>query len=145
MTEMNFGARLGQLREAFAESQQHMIEARQRLGALSAKAESRDGSIVVVLDSAGQIGQLTFRGDFYRDLDGPELSRRILAVVAEAQGQLRRSVAELMPRMPWSDLSAEEMLDPKTDITKMLPDDLFEFGGSVKGQPKTQKKRGRNG
>jgi DNA-binding protein YbaB len=127
---MDLGARLQQLRSAFAESQQEMVEARRRLGALTSRAESRDGSIMVIVDSTGQITQLVFRGDSYRDLDSEELSRQILAVVGEAQAQMRRSVMELMPRSPWGGLSAEEMLDPDTDLSAMLPDDLFSPAGS---------------
>jgi DNA-binding protein YbaB len=129
MTEMDFGARLQQLRSSFAESQQQMLEARHRLSALTAKAEYRDGSILVILDAQGQITQLTFRGDSYRDLAPEELSRRILSVVADAHAQLRRSVAELMPRSPWGGLSIEEMLDPSTELSQMLPDDLFAAPG----------------
>lgn len=126
--ESNLGERLQQLRNAFAESQQQMLEARRRLAALTARAEYRDGSIVVVLDAQGQIAELTFRGDSYRDLDREELSRRILSVVGEAHAQLRRSVTEHMPRSPWGGLSVEEMLDPSTELTRMLPEDLFSVG-----------------
>lgn len=125
MFEIDLGTRLQELRSAFAESQQQMIEARRRLGAVTAKAECRDGSILVILNAQGQITQLTFRDDSFRDLEPEELSRRILSVVSDAHAHLRRSVAELMPRSPWSDLSAEEMLDPKTDLTQLLPESLF--------------------
>jgi DNA-binding protein YbaB len=125
MLEIDMGARLQELRSAFAESQQQMIEARRRLNAVTARAEYRDGSILVILNAQGQITQLTFRGDSYRDLEPEELSRRILSVVSEAHGYLRRSVAELMPRSPWSGLSAEEMLDPQTDLSRLVPEGLF--------------------
>ena len=128
MFEIDLGTRLQELRSAFAESQRQMIEARRQLGALTAKAEYRDGSILVILDAQGQITQLTFRGDSYRDLEPEELSRRILSVVSEAHGHLRRSVAELMPRSPWGGLSAEEMLDPRTDLSRLLPESLFATG-----------------
>lgn len=144
MTEMDLGARLQQLRSAFAESQQQMVEARRQLGALTSRAESRDGSIMVTVDSTGQITQLVFRGDSYRDLESEELSRRILAVVGEAQTQLRRSVTELMPRSPWGGLSAEEMLDPNADLGAMLPDSLFSTTGSdvTDSQRKAHGRRG---
>jgi DNA-binding protein YbaB len=128
MFEIDLGARLQELRNAFAESQQQMIEARRRLGALTAKAEYRDGSILVILNAQGQIAQLTFRDDSYRDLEPEELSRRILSVVSDAHAHLQRSVAELMPRSPWGGLSAEEMLDPQTDLSRLLPEDLFATG-----------------
>lgn len=144
MMESNLGERLQQLRSAFAESQQQMIEARQRLAALTAKAEYRDGSIVVVLDAQGKIAELTFRGESYRDLNPEELSRRILSVVGDAHAQLRRSVTELVPRSPWGDLSIEEMLDPSTELTRMLPEDLFSVGTDSRAANRT-KGRGRRG
>jgi DNA-binding protein YbaB len=146
MLEIDLGARLQELRSAFAESQQMMIEARRQLAALTAKAEYRDGSIVVVLDAQGQITQLTFRGDSYRDVEPEELSRRILSVVSDAHAHLRRSVAEMMPRSPWSGLSAEEMLDPQTDLSRLLPESLFATGtggGSDTGSDNSGRTKGR--
>jgi DNA-binding protein YbaB len=149
MMEIDLGTRLHELRSAFAESQQQIIEARRKLGAVTAKAEYRDGSILVILDAQGQITQLTFRGDSYQDLEPEELSRRILSVVADAHAQLRRSVAELMPRSPWGGLSVDEMLDPQTDLSRMLPDSLFATpGAAATGAPAAgarSKGRGRRG
>jgi hypothetical protein len=108
-----------------------MIEARRPLSTLTAKAEYRDGSIMVILNAQGQIAELTFRGDSYRDLEPEELSRRIISVVSDAHGHLQRSVAELIPRSPWGGLSAEEMLDPQTDVSRLLPESLFSTGAGA--------------
>lgn len=142
MRDINLGGRIEELRSAMAASQQQMIEARDRLNTLTARAESRDGRILVVLNSQGQIATLTFRGDAHRDLTGPELSERILSVVGEANARLRRNVAELMPRSPWGGLSVEEMLDPATDLERLVPDSLFEAAARTRT---TAKERGRRG
>ncbi|HET9656790.1 MAG TPA: YbaB/EbfC family nucleoid-associated protein [Kineosporiaceae bacterium] len=146
MLDIDLGTRLQELRQAFAESQQQIVEARRKLGSLTAKAEYRDGSILVILDAQGRITQLTFRGDSYRDLEPEELSRRILSVVTEAHVQLRRSFAEVMPRSPWGGLSVDEMLDPNTDVSQMLPDSLFSSPGAGQaGAAGRSQGRGRRG
>jgi DNA-binding protein YbaB len=127
MAELERLDRLQRLREVLAQSRHDMVEARRQLGQLTARAESRDGMIVVVLDASGQLAQLEFRGDIHRDLEGHELSNRILAVSREAQEQLRRGVVELMPRSPWGEVSLEEMLDPETDLDRLLPKGLFDL------------------
>lgn len=101
---------------------------------------------MVVLDAQGQITRLTFRGDSYRDLEPEELSRRILSVVSDAYAYLRRDVAELMPRSPWGGLSVDELLDPQTDLGRLLPEDLFAAGagaGSEDDSGKGERARGR--
>jgi len=55
-----------------------------RVAALTASAESADGSIKVTVGSAGQVESL--------DLDDPELARRILSVMRKAQSNLARQV-----------------------------------------------------
>jgi hypothetical protein len=55
-----------------------------RVAALTASAESADGSIKVTVGSAGQVESL--------DLDDAELARRILSVMRKAQSNLARQV-----------------------------------------------------
>jgi hypothetical protein len=55
-----------------------------RVAALTASAESADGSIKVTVGSAGQLESL--------DLDDAELARRILSVMRKAQSNLARQV-----------------------------------------------------
>jgi len=58
-----------------------------RVAALTAKAESADGSIKVTVGSTGQIERLSL-DDRVQRLSGNELSRQILAVMRKAQASL---------------------------------------------------------
>ena len=63
-----------------------------RVAALTASAESADGSIRVTVGSAGQVESLDL-DDRVQRLAGPELSRRIMTVMRDAQAKLARQVA----------------------------------------------------
>jgi DNA-binding protein YbaB len=58
-----------------------------RVAALTAKAESSDGSIKVTVGSTGQIEKLAL-DDRVQRLSGEELSRQILSVMRKAQASL---------------------------------------------------------
>ena len=63
-----------------------------RVAALTASAESADGSIRVTVGSSGQVESLDL-DDRVQRLAGPELSRRIMTVMRDAQARLARQVA----------------------------------------------------
>ncbi len=63
-----------------------------RVAALTANAESSDGSIKVTVGSTGQIEKLAL-DDRVQRLSGEELSRQILAVMRKAQASLSTLVA----------------------------------------------------
>jgi DNA-binding protein YbaB len=63
-----------------------------RVAALTANAESNDGSIKVTVGSTGQIEKLAL-DDRVQRLSGEELSRQILAVMRKAQASLSTLVS----------------------------------------------------
>lgn len=63
-----------------------------RVAALTAHAESNDGSIKVAVGSTGQIEKLAL-DDRVQRLSGEELSRQIMAVMRKAQASLSTLVA----------------------------------------------------
>jgi DNA-binding protein YbaB len=63
-----------------------------RVAALTANAESNDGSIKVTVGSTGQIEKLSL-DDRVQRLSGEELSRQILAVMRKAQASLSTLVS----------------------------------------------------
>jgi DNA-binding protein YbaB len=64
----------------------------QRVAGLTARAENREGSVVVTVGAAGQVEDLELDDQMY-DMSPPELSRSILAVMRSAQQRLTEQVA----------------------------------------------------
>src|SRR5689334_18075222 len=67
-------------------------ELSRRVATLTGSAESPDGSIKVTVGSSGQVESLELTDRVNRE-PGPELSRRIMAVMRDAQARLAARVA----------------------------------------------------
>ena len=72
---------------------QRSVELSQRVAALTASAEGRDGAIRVTVGSAGQVERLDL-DDRVRELSGPRLAEEIVSVMRRAQAALSGEVAE---------------------------------------------------
>ncbi|MGW4942419.1 YbaB/EbfC family nucleoid-associated protein [Actinoplanes sp. NPDC004185] len=77
-------------------------ELSRRVAALTASAESRDGSIKVTVGSSGQVESLELTDRVDR-VPGPELSRHIMAVMRDAQAQLAVRVSAHVEQTVGSD------------------------------------------
>ncbi|MBU2670225.1 YbaB/EbfC family nucleoid-associated protein [Actinoplanes bogorensis] len=71
-------------------------ELSRRVAALTGTAESRDGSIKVTVGSSGQVESLELTGQ-------PELARRVMDVMRDAQAQLAGRVAGQVEQTVGSD------------------------------------------
>ena len=63
------------------------VDLSRRVAALTGEARNRDGSVSVVVGSAGQVVRLELR-------DHPGLGREIMSLIARAQAELSTRVAE---------------------------------------------------
>jgi DNA-binding protein YbaB len=77
-------------------------ELSRRVAALAGHARSGDGSIRVTVGSSGVLESLEL-DDTVRQLRGPELSRRIMAVMRDAQAKLAGQVAAEVERTVGAD------------------------------------------
>ena len=77
-------------------------ELSRRVAALTGSAESRDGSIKVTVGSSGQVESLELTDRVDR-VPGAELSRRIMAVMRDAQARLAAQVSAQVEQTVGSD------------------------------------------
>ena len=97
-----------------------------RVAGLTARAEDREGSVVVTVGAAGQVEDLRLDDRMY-DLSPHELSRSILAVMRAAQQRLTEQVAvEVRETVGLDSPTGQAVLD---GFTRRFPADDRPAGG----------------
>lgn len=117
--------RIGELRQAMAESHQRIAQAHLAVKDLRVTVQSRDGVASLELDGTGAVRSLIFHDDGYRDLDPDELSEMIVDLFTRAQADARAQALGALPPSPVTGLTARQLLDPETDVSALVPQDLF--------------------
>lgn len=117
--------RIGELGEAIAESQRRIAQAHLAVQELRVTVRSPDGGASLELDGTGGVRGLVFHDDGYRDLEPDELSALIVDLFTRAQADVRAQALGALPPSPVTGLTAKQLLDPETDLSALVPQDLF--------------------
>lgn len=76
------------------ETQKAAARAQQQLSAASATARSGDGSVEVVVNAQGQLGEVKFLNGKYRTMGAAQLSAAVLEATRQAHAQMARLVMD---------------------------------------------------
>jgi DNA-binding protein YbaB len=87
-----------------------------------ATVESKSRAIAVTVDSRGELVDITFRGNGFRSMAGPELAQLIVETVRTARSEVMDTVAAMFgPALP-PGLPLREMMNGKVNFDTMMRD-----------------------
>ena len=99
--------RLAKARADLEETQRAAARAQAQLSTASATARSRDGSVEVLVNAQGQLGEVKFLNGKYRTMGAAQLSASLLEAAGQAHAQMARMVLETF--QPLADKTQENM------------------------------------
>ncbi|WP_431775191.1 YbaB/EbfC family nucleoid-associated protein [Streptomyces cucumeris] len=88
------GERLAKARANLEETQKAAARAQEQLSTASATARSRDGSVEVLVNAQGQLGEVKFLNGKYRTMGAAQLSASLLEATGQAHAQMARLVLD---------------------------------------------------
>lgn len=114
-------ARYDQLLTEYERARKNILAMREKLAALNAAVESKDGMVKVGVGSRGELRSLEFNPRVYRRLTPTELAETVLETVAQAGAKLSEKAAEIYaPYLP-AGTSYEDLLKPDANLSAFVP------------------------
>jgi DNA-binding protein YbaB len=102
---------------------EQISEHQRKMQEISATATSQRKSVSVTLGAQGQLVELKFPTDAYRDMAPAELANVITEVFAAARNEVLKQQRELMMANAPMGLDLSKMFGPDSDLGKVLPRD----------------------
>lgn len=104
-----------------ARAAQHKIDdASRKLKALSVTATTKDRTLAATVDAAGTVTDLKFSGRAWRELPPADLAKKIVAIIAQAQNDVRAEAEALMSDTQLGAPDVSEALGEHPDLAAML-------------------------
>jgi DNA-binding protein YbaB len=100
-----------------------LAEHQRRMSEITATATSQRRSVSVTLGAQGQLIELKFPTDAYRDMAPAELANVIAEVFAAARTQVLKQQRELMTANAPMGMDLSKMFGDNADLGKVLPRD----------------------
>jgi DNA-binding protein YbaB len=115
-------ARYDELLTAFERTRRSLTELRDKVGALSATAESKDGLVTAMVGPRGELTGLEFSPRTYRHHSPTQLAELVRETVAEAIRRLHERAAQLYEPFLPTGVPYDKLLSGEADVSVFLPD-----------------------
>ncbi|GIM86010.1 YbaB/EbfC family nucleoid-associated protein [Salinispora arenicola] len=121
--ETPYDAELDQLRARYSAQRAALGEMQRSLAQISATAVGAQRCVQVTVDAQGQLTELSFPTEAYRQMAPQELAAMVFAVVTQAQAEAGDAVRQVMAGYR-SDNGFLDVTSGRDDWSRLLPEDL---------------------
>ncbi|WP_028680611.1 YbaB/EbfC family nucleoid-associated protein [Salinispora tropica] len=118
-----YDAELSQLRARYRAQRTALGEMQRALAELSATVIGVQRCVQVTVDAYGQLVELGFPTDAYRQMAPQELATAVFAAVTQAQAEARKAASQTLSSYQ-SNNSLLELSSSEEDWSRLIPEDL---------------------
>ena len=127
---------LERLREEYRRTRDEFVEVGKKLRSLTSTVTSPDGSLTVTVGSQGDLTELKFNNEKYRDQRPKELAAAIQDTLLKARDEMANQVRDVMPPSPFANASFDDLRNPDFDWSTLLPEDVSVTTSSKPASPR---------
>lgn len=121
---------LERLREEYRQSRAQFVEVGNKLRALTSTVTSPDGFLTITVGPQGELTELKFNNEKYRNMKPKELAHAIQDALGKAREGLADKIREVMPASPFGNASFDDLRKPDFDWSNLMPEDVTVTGSS---------------
>ncbi|MCW2541933.1 MAG: hypothetical protein JWN95_3658 [Frankiales bacterium] len=124
---------LNQITNEYDGIRQRAIERNETLAALSETFTDGKGTVSVTVGVAGNISELKFMSQRYREMAPAELADLIMTAISSAQERARKQLTDQLPTTMLGGINTADLLSGKADFSALLSSDFGSRFGRLTG------------
>lgn len=117
---------LERLREEYRRTRTEFVEVGKKLRTLTSTVTSPDGFLTMTVGPQGDLTELKFNNEKYRDMRPKELANAIQETLGKARDGLANQIRDVMPASPFANASFDDLRKPDFDWSSLMPDNVPE-------------------
>lgn len=115
---------LERLHEEYRRTRAQFVEVGRKLRTLTSTVTSPDGLLTMTVGPQGDLTELKFNNEKYRDMRPKDLASLIQDTLRKAREGLASQIGEVMPASPFANASFDDLLKPDFDWSSLMPENV---------------------